>query len=79
MDRLVVKLKAIKYKIDIFCYLSFYLPDFGFQAAYLLTLFFWLYAFKTFYLWRNVFIYRNFKSQIRFNNLNLHLLSPLFI
>ena len=25
MDKLVVKLKAIKYKKDFFCYLSFYL------------------------------------------------------
>ena len=29
MDKLIVKLKAIKYKEDFFCYLSFY-PDLSF-------------------------------------------------
>ena len=34
MDKLIVRLKAIKYKKDFFCYLFSY-SDLGFQAAYL--------------------------------------------
>ena len=30
MGRLVIKLKAIEYNKDFFCYLSFYTPDFSF-------------------------------------------------
>ena len=47
-SRIIVRLKAIEYKENFFCYLSSYPPDLGFQAACLLTLFFWPYAFKTF-------------------------------
>ena len=32
MGRLIIRLKAIKYKEDFFCYLSSY-PDLGLQAA----------------------------------------------
>ena len=33
MDRLVIRLKAIKYKKEFFCYLSFY-PDLGFLSHF---------------------------------------------
>ena len=77
ISRLIIKLKPIKYNKDSFCYLSSYTLDFNLQAIYLLTLFFHLYAFKTLYLWQNAFVHLSFKSQIRFNNLNSHLLSLL--
>ena len=32
IDKLIVRLKAIKYQEDFFCYLSFY-PDLDLQAA----------------------------------------------
>ena len=47
-SEIVIRLKAIKYKEDSFCYLFSYHLDFGLQAAYFLTLFFWLNVFKTF-------------------------------
>ena len=72
----IVRLKAIEYKEDFFCYLSSYLPDLGLQAACLLTLFFRPHAFRTSYPWRNAFVYPSFGSQIRSNNLNPHSLSP---
>ena len=40
MDRFLIRLKAIEYNEDFFCYLSSYTPDLGFQALYFLTLFF---------------------------------------
>ena len=48
MGILVVRLKAIKYKEDFFCYSSSYPPDLGLLAACLLTLSFRPYAFRTF-------------------------------
>ena len=51
MGRLIVKLKAIKYKEDFFCYLSFY-PDLSLQAACFQILFFRLHAFRSFFLGR---------------------------
>ena len=48
MGILVIKLKAIKYKENSFCYLSSYSPNFGLQAVCFLTLSFRPYAFKTF-------------------------------
>ena len=48
MGILIVKLKAIKYKKDSFCYLSSYSLDLGLLAVCLLTLSFRPYAFKTF-------------------------------
>ena len=64
MGRLVVRLKAIEYKEDFFCYLSSYLPDLGLQATCLLTLFFRPYAFRTSYPWRNEFVHPSLESQI---------------
>ena len=77
MGRLIIRLKAIKYNKDFFCYLSSYTPDLGLQAPCFLTLFFWPYTFKTLYSRRNASIHPSFGSQIYFNNLNSHLLSPL--
>ena len=48
MSIFVIRLKAIKYKENSFCYLSSYPPDLGFETVCLLTLFFRLYAFRTF-------------------------------
>ena len=39
-SRIIVRLKAIKYKKNFFCYLSFYPSDLGFQAACLSELIF---------------------------------------
>ena len=76
MDKLIVRLKAIKYKEDFFCYLSFYL-DLSLQATYFQILFSRLYTFRSFFLGRMLsrfsikHICPSFRSQIRFNNLNL--------
>ena len=51
MDKLIVRLKAIKYKEDFFCYLSSYL-DLDLQAACLSILFFRPHAFRSFSLGR---------------------------
>ena len=55
MGGIVVRLKAIEYKEDSFCYLSSYPPDLGLQAACLQTLFFRPLAFRTSYPRRNTF------------------------
>ena len=49
MNRLIVKLKAIKYNENSFCYLSSYILDLSLQALCFLILFFQPYAFKTLY------------------------------
>ena len=76
IGRLIVKLKAIKYKQDFFCYLSFY-PNLGLQAACLQILFFRPHTFRSFpsdriflrFLTKH--ICPSLGSQIYFNNLNL--------
>ena len=75
MSILIIRLKAIKYKENSFCYLSSYPPDFSLQAACLLILFFRLYAFKTF-ISSAERIYSPKPSRILdlFYNLNFHLL-----
>ena len=76
MGRLIVKLKAIKYKKDFFCYLSSY-PDLGLQAACFSILSFRLHIFQSFPLGRmpsrflTKHICLSLGYQIRFNNLNL--------
>ena len=44
----VIRLKAIKYKENSFCYIFSYFSDLSLQVACLLTLFFRLYALRTF-------------------------------
>ena len=76
IGRLIVRLKAIKYKEDFFCYLSSY-PDLGLQAACLQILSFRPHAFRSFSLGRmpsgflTKHICPSLGSQICFNNLNL--------
>ena len=76
MGRLIVRLKAIKYKEDFFCYLSSY-PDLGPQVAYIQILSFRPHAFRPFPLGRMPsgfsikHICPSLRSWIGFNNLNL--------
>ena len=74
---IVVRLKAIKYKEDSFCYFCSYLPVLGLQAAYLLTLFFRPYAFRTFVSSAERICSPKPQIPDLFYNLNLHLLSFL--
>ena len=75
INRLIIRLKAIKYKEDFFYYLSFYL-DLGLQAAYLQILSSRLHIFRSFLLgcmlsgFLTKHICASFGSQICFNNLN---------
>ena len=48
-NKIIVRLKAIKYKKNSFYYLFFYLTNLNLQAIYFLILFFKSYTFKTFY------------------------------
>ena len=48
-DKIVVRLKIIKYKKDFFCYLFFYPLGLYFQALYLFIFFFRLHVFKISY------------------------------
>ena len=76
MGILIVRLKAIEYKEDSFCYLSSYSLDFGLQAAYLLILSLWPYAFRTFVsLAERICSSKSFRILDSFYNLNPHLLS----
>ena len=77
MGRLVIILKAIKYKKDSFCFLSFYPPDLDFQAACLLTLFFRLYVFRIFVSLVKRICLSKPRILDPFYNLNPHLLSSL--
>ena len=78
MGILIVKLKAIDYKENSFCYLSSYLPDLSFQVACLLTLLFRPYAFRTFVsLAKRICSPKLFRILDLFYNLNPYLLSFL--
>ena len=78
MGILVVRLKAIKYKKDSFCYLSSYPLDLGLQAACLLTLSFQPYAFRTFvFLAERICSSKPFRILDPFYNLNSYLLNSL--
>ena len=76
IDRLIVRLKAIEYKENFFCDLSFY-PDLGLQATYFQILSFRPHAFNPFPLghisseFSTKHFCPNLESQIRFNHLNL--------
>ena len=84
MGRLIVRSKAIKYKKNFFCYLSFY-PNLGLQAACFQILSFSLYIFRSFFLSRKSlefltkYICLSLGSQIHFNNLNFILYTKFFI
>ena len=73
---LIVRLKAIEYKEDFFCYLFSY-PDLGLQATCFQILSFRPYAFRFFLLgympsrFLTKYIYLSIGFQICFNNLNL--------
>ena len=78
MGIMVVRLKAIEYKENFFCYLSSYPSDLGFLAACLLTLSFWPYAFKTFIsLAERICSPKPSRILDPFYNLNPYLLSSL--
>ena len=78
MDILVVRLKAIEYKEDSFCYLFFYPPDLNILTVCFLTLTFRPYAFRIFVsLAERICLPKPFQILDTFYNLNHHLLSSL--
>ena len=76
--RIVVRLKAIKYKENFSYYLSSYPLDLSLQAASFLTLFFQSYAFRTFVSsMERICLLKLFRIPDPFYNLNPYLLGSL--